>query len=77
MSDLQEIDALRPAPRATSPLALWALCAVAIGGIWLLREGTSQMPTAPITSIAEATSNAVTRPAIVANQPSASAAGLH
>jgi len=75
MSDLHEMDAVRPAPRTTSPLVLWILCAVAAGGIWLLHEGTSQMPTEPIASSAAADTEAVAGPAIATNQSSASVAG--
>jgi len=74
MSDLHEMDALRPAPRTTSPLVLWILCVVVAGGIWLLHEGASQMPTEPIASIAASDTEAVAGPAIATNQSSASVA---
>ena len=75
MSSLHEMDALRPAPRTTSPLVLWILCAVAVGGIWLLHEGVSQMPTQPIASIAAADTETVAGSPIATNQSPASIAG--
>jgi len=50
MRELHEPDELRPAPRTTPKIVLWILCAVAIGGTWLLHEGASQIETAPIAS---------------------------
>jgi hypothetical protein len=47
MRKLHEPDDLRPAPRTTPKTVLWILCAVAIGGIWLLHEGASQIEAAP------------------------------
>lgn len=71
MSDLHDMNALRPAPRTASPLVLWVLCAVALGGVWLLYEGASQMPTAPIasTTAADDAAGAVATPPAIAPDP--------
>ena len=77
MSDLHEMSDLRPAPRTASPLVLGVLCAVALGGVWLLHEGASQMPAVPIVSTTAAANGAEdvgTRPAIATNPALASTA---
>ena len=58
MSDLHDISDLRPAPRTASPLVLWVLCAVALGGVSLLHEGASQMPAVPFASTTAAANGA-------------------
>ena len=75
MFDLHDMSDLRPSPRTASPLVLGVLCAVALGGVWLLHEGASQMPAVPIASTTAATHGAAdvkTRPAIATNPALAS-----
>jgi hypothetical protein len=77
MSDLHDMNALRLAPRTASPLVLWVLCAVALGGIRLLHEGASQVPAVSIASTPDASDAAVdnvTRPAVAKSPALAPAA---
>jgi len=80
MSELHDMNTSRPAPRAASPLVLWLLSAVAVGGVWLLLEGASQMTTVPIASTTGATTvqgGSGARPAIAPDPALALTAAAH